>query len=95
MRHCHIVQINDYLMDVTVADGYMLLIENQDRPGMIGAVGQIAGANDVNISFMEVGRLAKRGHAMMALGLDEPMPDPALKQIQAIPGIIGARLVTL
>lgn len=93
--HSHIVRINDYWMDVTVANGYMLLVENQDRPGMIGAVGQIAGENDVNISFMEVGRLAKRGHALMALGLDEPMPEGALEKIRAIPGIIGARLVSV
>ncbi len=91
--HTHIVQVNDYRMDVRISNGYMLFIENQDRPGMIGAIGTIAGKADVNISFMEVGRLSSRGRAIMAIGLDEPMPDAALKQILAIPGILSARLV--
>lgn len=91
--HTHIVQVNDYRMDVRVSNGYMLFIENQDQPGMIGAIGTIAGKSDVNISFMEVGRLDRRGKAMMAIGLDEPMPDAALKQILQIKGILSARLV--
>jgi len=40
-----------------------------------------------------VGRLDRRGKAMMAIGLDEPMPDAALKQILQIKGILSARLV--
>ena len=90
----HITQINDYPLDVTAGDGgYMLLIENQDRPGMIGAVGTLAGQHDVNISFMEVGRISPRGRAMMAVGTDERMPEEALAKIRKLPGIISARSV--
>ena len=89
----HIVRLNDYRMDIAPGDGYMLLIENPDSPGMIGAVGTLAGENDVNISFMEVGRLEKRGRAMMALGLDEPMPESAMSSILAMPGITSAKQV--
>ena len=90
----HIAQINDYRLDVTIGDGgYMLLIENQDRPGMIGLVGTLAGQHDVNISFMEVGRLERRGRAMMALGIDEQMPEDAMSKIRKLPGILSVRSV--
>lgn len=92
----HIVRINEYQLDITTGDsGYMLLIENHDRPGMIGVVGTLAGQHDVNISFMEVGRLERRGRAMMAIGIDEPMPEAALKEIRGVAGIISAQTVKL
>ena len=70
-------------------------MENQDRPGSIGAVGTVAGRHNINISFMEVGRLNARGLAMMVLGLDDPVPPPVLEEIRALPQIHSARLVTL
>ena len=74
---------------------YLLFIEHQDQPGSIGAVGTITGRNDINISFMEVGRLSPRGRATMIVGLDDPVPPPVLEEIKAIPHINTARLVRL
>jgi D-3-phosphoglycerate dehydrogenase len=91
----HIVRVNDYWLDMVPSVPYLLFIEHQDRPGMIGAVGTITGRNDINISFMEVGRLAPRSRAMMVLGLDDPIPPPVLEEIRAIPHIQSARLVKL
>ncbi len=93
MGRSHIVRINEFWLDITPGDGYMLLIENQDRPGVIGAVGTVAGKNDVNISFMEVGRLGKRGNAIMALGIDEPLPLKALDVIAKLDGVLRVRMV--
>jgi L-serine deaminase len=70
-------------------------VDNQDQPGTIGAVGTIAGRHNINISFMEVGRLTLRGMAMMVLGLDDPVPPAVLEEIKALPQIINARLVKL
>lgn len=95
MGRSHIMQVNDYWLDITPGDGYMLLIENSDQPGMIGAVGTLAGRNDVNISFMEVGRLEKRGRAIMILGLDEPLPERAIKSISEMSGIFSVKQATV
>jgi D-3-phosphoglycerate dehydrogenase len=70
-------------------------VDNQDQPGTIGAVGTIAGRHNINISFMEVGRLTLRGMAMMVLGLDDPVPPAVLGKIKALPQINNARLVKL
>ncbi len=91
----HIIRIDDYWLDIVASSGYVLCIRHHDRPGMIGTVGTISGKNDINISFMEVGRLAPRGNAVMMVGLDDPMPDSVLEEIRAIPHIYSARVVAL
>ncbi|MGQ9573110.1 MAG: phosphoglycerate dehydrogenase [Dehalococcoidia bacterium] len=91
----HIVLVNDYWVDIPPSEGYLLVCENQDRPGMIGAVGTILGDFNVNISFMNVGRHERRGNALMVLTLDEALTDEQLKKVREIPGIFSARLVRL
>ena len=91
----HVVRVNQYWLDMVPSVPYLLFIEHSDRPGMIGTVGTITGANDVNIAFMEVGRLSTRGRAMMILGLDDPLPPDVLSQIKADPYIEMAKVVRL
>ncbi len=91
----HIVKVNDYWLDMVPSVPYLLFVENIDQPGSIGAVGTVTGKHNINISFMEVGRLSLRGRAMMVLGLDDAVPPGVLEEIQALPQIPTARLVTL
>ena len=91
----HIVKVNDYWLDVVPSTPYLLFVDNADHPGSIGAVGTVAGRNNINISFMEVGRLSPRGRAMMVIGLDDPVPPEVLAEINALPQIYDARLVKL
>ena len=91
----HIVQVNDYWLDVVPSVPYMLFVEQRDQPGSIGAVGTIAGKYDINISFMQVGRMSAREGAMMVLGLDDPIPPQVLDEIRALHQIDTARLVKL
>ena len=91
----HIVKVNDYWMDLAPSVPYMLFVDNPDQPGSIGAVGTVAGRHNINISFMEVGRLSARGRAMMVLGLDDPIPPHVLEEIRALPQIHDVHLVKL
>ena len=91
----HIVKIDDYWLDIVPTTPYMLFVDNQDQPGSIGAVGMIAGAHNINISFMEVGRLALRGRAMMIIGLDDPVPPDVIAEIQDLGHIYNVRLAHL
>ena len=91
----HIVKIDDYWLDIIPTTPYMLFVDNQDQPGSIGAVGMIAGRHNINISFMEVGRLALRGRAMMVIGLDDPVPSAVMEEIQALGHIHNVRLAHL
>ena len=91
----HLVKINEYWLDVAPSVPYLLFVDNRDQPGSIGAVGTLAGKHNINISFMEVGRLSPRGMAMMVLGLDDPVPPSVMEEIRALSHIQDARLVKL
>jgi D-3-phosphoglycerate dehydrogenase len=91
----HIISIDGYWVDVPPSEGYLLLCENKDRPGMVGAVGMLMGEFGVNISYMNVGRHEKSGVALMVLALDDPLDPAQLDRVREIEGIIGARLAQL
>jgi len=80
---------------VPPSEGYLLLVENKDRPGMVGAVGTLMGEYRVNISFMNVGRHEKRGTALMVLALDETLTPEQIARVKEIPDILGVKLARL
>jgi D-3-phosphoglycerate dehydrogenase len=90
----HIVRIDEYWIDF-VPEGYLLVCHNEDQPGMIGKVGTILGRADVNIAFMQVGRVIPRSRAIMVLGLDDPIPDPVLEEIVRVPGLYNVTFVKM
>ncbi len=87
-----VIEINGYHMDMVPA-GPMLLLQNDDRPGMIGMVGTVFGEAKVNIADMSISR--RDTTALMLLKLDaEPSAD-VIETIQAKPGILKAASVKL
>lgn len=90
----HIVQVDNYWIDLVPSQA-MLFTFHRDRPGLIGRVGTILGAADINISSMHVGRLAPRAEAMMVLTLDEPVPSSVLHEILSQADIERAYSVVL
>jgi D-3-phosphoglycerate dehydrogenase len=89
-----IVMIDDHSVEVPLAN-HILVIRNDDRPGMIGIVGTILGSADVNISFMGLGRDRRGDLALMALASDEVIADDVLETLKKEPGIWSASLVSL
>jgi D-3-phosphoglycerate dehydrogenase / 2-oxoglutarate reductase len=91
----HIVQINQFWLDIIPTGGYFLFADHTDRPGIIGAVGKITGDADINISYMHLSRLKARGEALMILALDEPLPEAQRQQILALKDVKAAKVVKL
>ncbi|MDD5081926.1 MAG: phosphoglycerate dehydrogenase [Dehalococcoidales bacterium] len=91
----HIVRVNNYWIDIAPTGAYFLVSEHHDRPGLIGAVGKIAGDANINISYMHVSRLKPRGRALMVLALDEPLPEAQRREILAVPDVYSVKLVKL
>ncbi|MDD5037724.1 MAG: phosphoglycerate dehydrogenase [Dehalococcoidales bacterium] len=91
----HIVQVNNYWIDIVPTGGYFLFSDHMDRPGVIGAVGKITGDANVNISYMHLGRLKPRGKALMILALDEPLPAEQQQKVLSIPGVQSVKVVKL
>ena len=82
-----IVNIDGTPFDVPPAD-HMVVISNDDRPGVIGTVGTLLGNAGVNIADMAVSRLAS-GTAFMLIAPTEPLGDDVVGQLRAAPGVLG------
>jgi D-3-phosphoglycerate dehydrogenase len=89
-----LVRIDDYWVDV-IPTGHVLVTNHLDRPGMIGKVGTLLGDGDVNISSMQVGRMVRRGEAIMIMTLDETLSRELEAQIAAIPDIRRVKQLSL
>jgi D-3-phosphoglycerate dehydrogenase len=91
-----IVEINRYRMDMVPAGG-MVLIQNEDRPGMIGRVGTEFGNAKVNIADMAISRreIAGKVTALMVLKVDNEPTEALIGCLRATPGILKVAYVKL
>ena len=93
-RDARIVRMGNYHVDA-VPEGYMLVIYNHDKPGVIGALCTLLGEADINIAAMSLGRDEPGGEAVVILNLDSVVPREAMEQIRSLNNIREARLVDL
>ncbi|XP_059641122.1 D-3-phosphoglycerate dehydrogenase 1, chloroplastic-like [Cornus florida] len=82
----HLIRVGTFSVDVSL-EGNLILCRQVDQPGMIGRVGSLLGEQNVNVSFMSVGRTVKRTKAIMAIGVDEEPDVDTLKKIGEVPAI--------
>ncbi|MCC7144820.1 MAG: phosphoglycerate dehydrogenase [Phycisphaeraceae bacterium] len=87
-----VIEINGYRMDM-IPEGAMILILNEDRPGMIGMVGTEFGQAKVNIADMTISR--RQDKALMVLKVDDQPSDAMLNRLQHRPGILKVAVVKL
>jgi len=89
-----IVGINGRDVEVA-AEGKLLVLENVDQPGMVGAVGTILGKDKVNIADMSLSRLTPGGTAYMVVRVDTEPSENARQEIKSHPAIKLAKFVQL
>ena len=89
-----LISIDGFKVDAEPV-GYMLILSNIDKPGMIGKVGTFLGKNNINIAAMDVGRVKALEKAVMVLNVDAAVSDQVLKELAKIEGISAATLVKL
>jgi D-3-phosphoglycerate dehydrogenase len=83
-----IVLIDEHVFDVPPAAN-MLMVKNDDRPGVIGTVGTLLGNAGVNIADMDVGRAIEPGTAVMLIAPTAVVPDDVIAALRSAPGIIS------
>jgi D-3-phosphoglycerate dehydrogenase len=81
-----VVQIDGHTLDMPPADN-LLVVRNDDRPGVIGRVGTILGDASVNIADMEVGRSAKGASALMVIATTDAVPAEVVDALRAADGV--------
>ncbi|MCC6682116.1 MAG: phosphoglycerate dehydrogenase [Phycisphaeraceae bacterium] len=93
-----VVEINGYHMDMIPA-GDMIVLQNDDRPGMIGIVGTLMGKHKVNIADMTISRRPNPegpgATALMVFKIDAAADKQALEQLKASEGILKVAAIKL
>ena len=91
-----VVMVDDHTVEVPPAP-HMLVVRNDDRPGMIGVVGLVLGDAGISISSMAVGPSGGEDHgtALMVLSVGEAASDEVLDRLRSDEGILDLHRVTL
>lgn len=80
-----IVEIDDVPIEAALTS-HMLFIRNEDKPGLIGAVGTLLGNAGHNIADFRLGR-DEEGQAVCLVSLDQPLPDGLFGEVANLPQI--------
>jgi D-3-phosphoglycerate dehydrogenase / 2-oxoglutarate reductase len=85
-----LVEIEGIAMEAELGAS-MLFIRNQDKPGFIGNLGRTLSENGVNIATFHLGRTAPGKDAIALIQVDQPLTDPVIDQVCAIPNVIRTK----
>ncbi|MGH9064000.1 MAG: phosphoglycerate dehydrogenase [Acidimicrobiales bacterium] len=88
-----IVMVEDHAVEVPPAE-HMLVVHNDDRPGMIGVVGTALGEAGISISSMAVGPSARGNTALMILSTDRAVAAEVREQLSLAAGILAVHSVS-
>ena len=75
--------------------GVVLVLENTDRPGIVGRIGTLLGEHGVNIATMSLSRNQAGGTALTVLNLDTAPDEMLLGKIRASEDIKSAQVIAL
>jgi D-3-phosphoglycerate dehydrogenase len=85
-----VVDIKGMELDAPFAPA-MLYVNNLDKPGFIGALGNLLGEAGVNIATFNLGRTASGGDAIALVGVDQIVDGGVLGRIKALPHVKEVR----
>ncbi len=87
-----ITRIGAFHVDVQPRDT-LLILANNDVPGVIGHVGTLLGSAGVNIAEYHQARLARGGQALAAVSVDGDIPEPVRQSLLQLPDVVSATVV--
>jgi len=87
-----IVNVDGYPLEV-VPHGNMIFFTNNDKPGVIGAIGTVMGRYNVNIAGMHLGREVEGGQALALLLVDKPVGKDVIEEFRQLSNILSAKVV--
>ena len=89
-----IVRVNSNPVEVTPS-GVVLMLENRDRPGIVGYIGTFLGQSNINIASMSLSRTEQGGRALTMLNLDSLPNDEVMKKLAADPDMFAVKVISL
>jgi D-3-phosphoglycerate dehydrogenase len=89
-----IVRVDDFMLEA-IPEGPTILLQNRDRPGVVGHVGNCLGEAGINISRMQLALALERAEAAMLVNVDQMPDDDVMEKLRELPHMIAAQLVDL
>jgi D-3-phosphoglycerate dehydrogenase len=90
-----IVAIDDYIVELPPSS-HMLVVRNEDTPGMVARVATILGIeHGINIDEMDLGRGPAGDVSLMLLATSTPVPPDVVAELRATEGVVDARAIEL
>ncbi|KNC81328.1 phosphoglycerate dehydrogenase [Sphaeroforma arctica JP610] len=90
----HLITINNFEIGAK-PNGHVLFYSNYNTPGVLGKVAGVCGAHNLNIFDFNMGEENNKKVHMSVLNVESPVTQEALKDIQAIDGVLGVRYLDL
>ena len=88
-----ISELDDHALDIHPSP-HMLIIRNQDQPGMVGVVGATLGDAGINISNMHIGESGDGVEALMVVCTGAPVPATVQDALRANENVRFVRAIT-
>lgn len=89
-----LVGINGYEIEIPISD-HMIVLRYNDRPGVVGSLGNVLGERSINIAGMQVSRDKEMGEAVAVINIDSGLPIGMLDVVGAAIGASVAREIDL
>jgi D-3-phosphoglycerate dehydrogenase len=88
-----VVEINGIETEAQLGP-HMLYVRNEDKPGIIGALGKALGDAGINIATFHLGRAAPGGDAVALIEVDQPLGEDLLMAICALPHVTQCKALS-
>lgn len=89
-----LVSIDDCDLELA-PQGRLLFIENQDKPGVVAALGTILATSNINIGDFRLGRRDGKPEAVALVSIDSEPGENVIQQLEALENVTTVRYLAL
>jgi D-3-phosphoglycerate dehydrogenase len=89
-----IVKVNDVYVEA-VPEGNMLFINNNDKPGVVGAVGTVLAQEKINIAGITFGRESQGGLAISVVNVDDEVPQEVIDKLKNTKDVLFVKFLKI
>jgi D-3-phosphoglycerate dehydrogenase len=93
-RYPRVVRFGGFQLEFR-PEGRLLVLHNQDIPGVVGRIGGLLGDAGINIAEIHLARTSSRDQAMAVLRLDQVPDEDVMESIAALPEMLDVDLVDM
>nr|WP_320048672.1 phosphoglycerate dehydrogenase [uncultured Desulfuromonas sp.] len=93
-QECRIIGVDDYAIE-TIPSGHLLVVRNQDRPGVIALLGRLLADAGINVALMNLSRRKTSGDAMCLVTVDHKIPEQVMEELRQSDSILSAVQIDL